>query len=119
MAPRLCLIVIRVLDLDRSRHFYESLGLAFREEQHGGGPMHLACELGETVFEIYRATSIDDVTSRTRLGFRMTGMEALAAAVISRGGSVTTPPQDSPCGRRMVLRDPDGHSVEVLEPFHV
>ncbi len=119
MNPRLCLLVIRVADLSRARQFYEAIGLDFREEQHGGGPVHLACELGGTVFEIYPAKSIEDVTSRTRIGFRVTDMNALAAAAISQGGSVATPTQESPWGRRMVLRDPDGHSVELLEPFHV
>ena len=119
MEPRLCLVVIRVADLARSRQFYESLGLTFREEQHGGGPVHLACEVGEAVFEIYPAKSTEDVTSRTRLGFRVTCMDKLAAAATSRGGTITTPPQDSPWGRRMVLSDLDGHSVELLETFHV
>ena len=53
MEPRLCLIVIRVADLARSRQFYQAIGLDFHEEQHGGGPLHLACELAGIVFEIY------------------------------------------------------------------
>ncbi|MEX2027334.1 MAG: VOC family protein [Pirellulaceae bacterium] len=119
MDTRLCLVVIRAENLERSRRFYEALGLTFAEEQHGTGPIHLACELASVVFEIYPAKLIEDVTSRTRIGFRVTDMNALAAAAFSQGGSVATPSQDSPWGRRMVLRDPDGHSVELLEPFHV
>jgi predicted enzyme related to lactoylglutathione lyase len=115
MEPRLCLVVIRVTDLARARRFYESLGLTFREEQHGSGPAHLACELGDSVVEIYPAKSAEDLTTRTRLGFRVTDLDALAEAAARANGSMATPPLASPWGRRAVLRDPDGHFVELVE----
>tara|TARA_R110002072_G_scaffold175315_1_gene331080 strand:- start:402 stop:569 length:168 start_codon:yes stop_codon:yes gene_type:complete len=32
--------------LDTGRGFYEALGLAFEDEEHEGGPLHFACEVG-------------------------------------------------------------------------
>jgi len=40
------ILVLRCLDLDTSRRFYEALGLTFTEEQHGKGSIHYACEFG-------------------------------------------------------------------------
>ena len=51
----LSLLVLRTEDLERSVRFYRTLGLRFAEEQHGNGPVHYACELGETVLELYPA----------------------------------------------------------------
>jgi hypothetical protein len=46
-------MVIRTLDVDRVRAFLEGMGLAFVEEKHGSGPVHHACQVGDTVLEIY------------------------------------------------------------------
>ena len=115
MEPRLCLVVIRAADLARARQFYELLGLAFREEQHGTGPTHLACELGAAVFEIYPAASSQLTTVGTRIGFRVGDVGAAISSVANLGGEVVSVPKNSPWGRRAVLRDPDGHTVELLE----
>jgi len=45
-------LVLRCLDLNISRRFYESLGLTFTEEQHGKGAIHFACEGGGMVFPV-------------------------------------------------------------------
>ncbi len=45
--------VIRTGDMEGTRRFYEALGLAFVEEQHGDGPRHYACERNGCVLEIY------------------------------------------------------------------
>ncbi|HUE74291.1 MAG TPA: VOC family protein [Pirellulaceae bacterium] len=115
MGPRLSLVVIRAADLTRSRRFYESLGLTFREERHGSGPPHLACELGDAVFEIYPSGSIPSPTVGTRIGFRIGDINAAVASVPNLGGEIVSFPKDSAWGRRAVLRDPDGHTVELLE----
>ena len=115
MEPRLCLVVIRVADLARSQRFYEGLGLSFREEQHGSGPKHLACELGEAVFEIYPSSSSPSPTAGTRVGFRVDDVSSSLASVVNLGSEIVSPPKDSPWGRRAVLCDPDGHMIELLE----
>ena len=118
MQPRLCLVVIRVADLARSRRFYEGLGLTFRDEPHGSGPLHLACELGEAVFEIYSSGAKPPPTVATRIGFRVGDISTALASAVNLGGEIISPPKDSPWGRRAVLRDPDGHTVELLAERH-
>ncbi len=115
MEPRLCLVVLRSENLSRSRYFYESLGLTFRVEQHGSGPPHLACDLGTAVFEIYPAASTQPPTVGTRIGFQVGDIGAAISAVVNLGGEIVAHPKSSPWGQRAVLRDPDGHMVELLE----
>ncbi|MEK6947749.1 MAG: VOC family protein [Nanoarchaeota archaeon] len=49
---RLSTIVLYSSDLEKSLSFYSSLGLNFKEEQHGG-PIHYSFEREGLVFEIY------------------------------------------------------------------
>ena len=46
-------LVLRAEEPARLAKFYEALGLAFRTEQHGHGPKHVAAELSLGVLEIY------------------------------------------------------------------
>ena len=45
--------VIKTAELEKTRAFFETLGLTFVEEKHGKGPVHYACERNGVVFEIY------------------------------------------------------------------
>lgn len=105
------LVVLRVADLGRARAFYEALGLVFVEERHGTGPAHLSARLGDLLLELYPRRSSDDSTSATRLGFAVEGVDALVQFL----PRVITPPTDGPWGRRAVVQDPDGHTVELTE----
>ena len=116
MEPQLALVVIRSVDTIRSRRFYESLGLTFCEEQHGNGQLHLASKMGEAVFEIYPSSSSPSPTIGARIGFRVEDISAAMASIANLGGEIVSLPKESPWGRRTVLRDPDGHMVELLEP---
>jgi hypothetical protein len=51
---KLSLLVLYATDIDRTREFYESLGMAFKQEQHGG-PVHYASDIEGMVVEIYPA----------------------------------------------------------------
>ena len=87
MDIELSLVVLRVADLERSRLFYEALGLRFVTEKHGDGPEHLAAECGRAVLELYPRGD-GPSSAGTRLGFRVGG-------------------------ERRVVADPDGHKVEL------
>src|SRR5262245_5967332 len=119
MGPALCLVVIRSTDLSRARAFYEALGLTLTEEKHGNGPKHLACQLGEMVFEIYPLEPASQATTSVRLGFRVANVDVTVAAAAVARGTIRSVAKDSPWGRRAVMVDPDGHVVELLEAFHV
>jgi lactoylglutathione lyase len=111
--PSLSLVVIRSADLERSRRFYDALGLPLSLEKHGSGPEHLAAELDGVVFEIYPLN--DSPTTGARIGFRVTSIEAAISAAKQFGAAVASPPKQGPWGMRAVVVDPDGHRVELTE----
>src|SRR5262245_20541393 len=111
--PSLSLVVMRAADLERSRRFYEALGLALTRERHGAGPEHLVAELPGVVFEVYPLDNMP--TSGSRIGFRVASVNAAIDAVRRLGAQVTSPPKPGPWGLRAVVIDPDGHRVELTE----
>ena len=63
-------MVIRCQDLEKSKRFYESLGLVFQKEKHGHGVEHYSSEQNGMVFELYPNNGLapnDDI----RLGFKL------------------------------------------------
>ena len=46
-------LVLRAKDLEQMRVFLEGMGLKFLQEQHGTGPIHYACQVGQQVLELY------------------------------------------------------------------
>ena len=111
----LSLVVIRCRDLEHSRLFYERLGLDFVRHRHGAGAEHLACEKGALVFELYPRRSENDDTTAVRLGFRVRALAELIADLERVGVPLLSPFAESPWGRRAVVADPDGHTVELIE----
>ena len=114
MSVTVNLVVIRSDDLDRSRHFYEALGIQFSTERHGNGPEHLAAELGGVVFEIYPRGK-GPATRGLLLGFRVASVAAGLAATGNLGAVVATLPKYGPWGLRAAVIDPDGHRVELTQ----
>ncbi len=101
------LLVVRVSELEASRRWYETLGLAFEIEQHGNGPEHYAADHGGFVFELYPATHKMPASASVRLGFTVSDVAGLAATMDPSGYLVSGPSiQDG--SLRAVLRDPDG-----------
>ena len=113
--PFLNLVVIRSPDIDRAVLFYRNLGLQFTKHAHGSGPEHYSCEGGGLVFEIYPLRPTDAPTSAARLGFVVEQVDSLLKAFVELGAEIVSPPKDSPWGRRAVVRDLDGHSIELVE----
>jgi catechol 2,3-dioxygenase-like lactoylglutathione lyase family enzyme len=113
MNPTLNLVVLKVRDLARSKTFYEALGLALVEEQHGQGPVHYSWSQNGIVFELYPAGEAKIAPGLIRLGFAVANVDAVVAAVENAGGGLATAPRDSAWGRRAVVRDPDGYRVEI------
>ncbi len=113
-AAELNLVVLRSADLARSERFYAALGISFQRERHGTGPEHLAGKIGGVVFEIYPQGD-GEGTLKTRLGFSVDSVTALLPQLEEAGGTVISPPQESPWGLRAVFADPDGHRVELTQ----
>ena len=106
------LLVLRCRDLERSRAFYEHFGLHFAKHAHGAGPEHYSHEDARGVFELYPSKRSADAPDQTGLGFAVSDLRAVHAALAACGfapAAVT----DNPWGTTFVVRDPDGRRVEV------
>jgi lactoylglutathione lyase len=114
VGPSLTLIVLKTARPDQLKAFYQCLGIQFRTEQHGNGPVHFAAELAQTVLEIYPRTNGEPANeSSIWLGFRVDEPEAVLAALDDVGTPVLTKASRTPWGNRMVVQDPDGRPVEL------
>lgn len=111
----LSLVVIRAQDIDRLASFYAALGFQFTKHRHGTGPEHLSSTIGETVFEIYPVNRSNESTVSTRLGFSVPSLSDALGQLRRINATVLTEPSDSPFGRRAVVKDFEGHKVELYE----
>jgi lactoylglutathione lyase len=66
-------------------------------------------------FEIYPCTPKTLPTTSTRLGFRVSSVDATIDKLQKHGASIISPAKDSEWGRRAIVADPDGHRVELTE----
>ena len=110
------LLVIRSDDIDRLVTFYEAVGLSFHKHSHGSGPEHYACERDGFVFEIYSRSEKQQPTVSVRLGFSVDDVDVVVETLVHSGAKVVSGPRDSEWGRRAVVKDIDGHTVELVEP---
>jgi catechol 2,3-dioxygenase-like lactoylglutathione lyase family enzyme len=114
--PHLNLVVLRSPDIDRAARFYRRMGLLFTRHSHGTGPEHYSSEGLGLVFEIYPLTSKSQPTVGTRIGFRVDSVDEIVPLLSEIGAEIVSPPADSEWGRRAVVKDLDGHVVELLTP---
>lgn len=108
------LVVIRSENIEIAERFYSSLGLLFGKEKHGDGPEHYASCVDGFVFEIYPLKEDDAPTTSVRLGFEIDTVDGYIPEISKLGGTVVKLPYDSPWGRRAVIKDPDGHTIELV-----
>lgn len=114
--PQLNLIVLRSSDIERAAEFYRQMGLLFTRHAHGSGPEHYTSKVGGIVFEVYPLTAKSTPTTGTRIGFQVDDVDGIVRLLSRIGATVLTPPGDSEWGRRAILKDFDGHVVELLTP---
>lgn len=114
-AVALNLVVVRCSDIARAAAFYSRLGLQFTQHRHGKGPEHYAAELGDGVFELYPMAPDAPSTLGTRVGFSVSSIDDVMAALADFPEAIISAAKDSEWGRRAVLADPDGHRVELLQ----
>jgi catechol 2,3-dioxygenase-like lactoylglutathione lyase family enzyme len=110
------LVVIRSANIERARTFYAEMGLFLRQEAHGAGPLHYVSNVCGLVFEIYPLAHDQAPTTSVRLGFQVDSVDELVPSLVGAGGSLIVGPRDVDGGRHAVVRDPDGHSVEMFAP---
>ena len=114
--PFVNLVVLRSEDIDRASTFYSAMGLLFLKHRHGAGPEHYSSEVAGFVFEIYPIGSAHQPTTSTRIGFSVDDVDSVIHLLEKVGGKIISPPGDSEWGRRAVIKDLDGHYVELITP---
>ena len=91
-------------------------GMLFDLHSHGIGPEHYASEVAGFVFEIYSKKNEKDDTKRARIGFRVDDVDGIVEMLREIKANVVTEPADTEWGRRAVVKDFDGHTVELVTP---
>ena len=112
---RLNLVVLRARNATRLASFYSGLGLNFVRHQHGSGPEHFACEDEGSVFEIYPTRDDAETTRELRLGFEVPDVRQAVSRLVKTGAEIVSEPSISPWGLRAVIKDLEGHKVELTE----
>ena len=106
---RLNLVVLRCADLERSKAFYELLGMTFSRHAHGSGPEHFAHEDARGVFELYPQAEPAS-GDQTGLGFAAPDLERLRES-FAEAGFAPGPVRENAWGVSFVVRDPDGRRI--------
>jgi catechol 2,3-dioxygenase-like lactoylglutathione lyase family enzyme len=91
------------------------MGLLFVKHRHGSGPEHYTSSVNGFVFEIYPLGSAPP-TIGTRIGFSVDDVDSIVTFLKEAGGTIVREPHDSEWGRRAVMKDLDGHTVELITP---
>lgn len=107
------LIVLRSSDIDRAAEFYSQMGMLFTKHRHGRGPEHYTSSINGFVFELYPLGD-HPPTIGTRIGFSVDDVDSIVPLLVEIGAELVSPVSDSQWGRRAVMKDFDGHVVELL-----
>lgn len=113
--PIMNLTVLRSADIDRASKFYSQLGLLIAKHRHGDGPEHYTSCVDGFVFELYPLGKHPS-TIGTRIGFSVDDVDSIVPMLVNIGAVLISPPADSEWGRRAIVKDFDGHVVELLTP---
>lgn len=116
-------VTIRVRDVERSRAFYERLGLPCGpvDADEPGGQRHAHALWGEwkpgsddfLMLNIYPTDG--DAAAKASIGFATDDLAALHARLVAAGVEVVHAPDARPWGTMATYRDPDGNTVSVSQ----
>ena len=117
MGIQLSSITISTTQLQNMLTFYRALGLLFQENKvDKGSNIHRAVVSG-IEFSLYGASSIEkDARPRSQLSFNVRDLEGVFQAVKKIPGvHCILDPSVMADGKKAIVLDPDGHSVELFE----
>ncbi len=114
--PQLNLLVIRSKDIDRAATLYTGLlGLLMTKHSHNGGVEHYTSNVDGFIFEIYPLLEGQIPTTNTRIGFLIDTVDEYISDLVASGIEIVKEPYDSEWGRRAIIKDWDGHTIELLK----
>lgn len=116
-----------VADLERSREFYERLGLTFGpRNRRGAGPAEAWVSANTGIAVVLHSTGFaswwDESAPQPSAGgpqvdLELDSADALDAVVEALGATVVKRPTDMPWGQRFaIVLDPDGHRIGLKAP---
>jgi catechol 2,3-dioxygenase-like lactoylglutathione lyase family enzyme len=112
---RLSLLVIKCSNLDRSKVFYEALGVTFAKEKHGKGPEHWAStNLPDSVLELYPSRD-NKITQNLTFGLSVGDVDSAYKVLQERGFHPRHEPRDDGWGRHFMVEDPNGLLVDIVD----
>ncbi len=111
------LIVVRAAKVEAALSFYSALGLTFVQEQHGSGPIHHSCTLGNVTMEIYplKAGAEFQPDTSTMIGFGVASLDETLADLAKLGVAPKSAPKNSEWGLWVNVIDPDNRVVQLHE----
>lgn len=108
-------IVIYARDVEKSLQFYTALGLYFKQEQHGAGPKHHSCQMGDLALEIYPSDANSVTGCAGMIGISVTDLDDIGLPLEAMEPHVRSPIAPFGNGRRCIVNDPDGWRVFVYD----
>lgn len=110
-------VIFKVKDLERSLQFYRLLGLKLEKEDHDGGPIHYACDLGNIHFALFEAESDQEFSAgclkQSMVGFEMKDLNSVMSLIKETEYKVLKDIENVPWGRRAIIEDPCGRPIEL------
>jgi len=105
-------VYVYTLDLERMRRFYEG-GLGVKPDaQHGNW---LPFELEGATFALHKLQdATPEVLQRVNLTFVVDDIEATVARFQSQGAKVLRGVADEAFGKRAIVEDPEGRTLEIM-----
>jgi lactoylglutathione lyase len=111
---RINLVVIKTRQPENLAEFYQRLGIKFDHHKHGNGPMHVAAEMNDVVFEIYPLPKEIEIADNTiRLGFTVDDLDGAIENLKRSGAKIIKDPALTEWGYQALIEDPDGRKVEL------
>jgi len=112
-------ITVNTPNLENMVRFYEILGCKFSKVKVTiGGELFRSSLAGFELSLMSISSAATSYYPKVMMGFRIGDMEAKVAKLSSIPGVIMIlDPTDMPDGKKAILQDPDGHSIELVADF--
>ncbi|MFZ0668064.1 MAG: VOC family protein [Acidimicrobiales bacterium] len=118
-------LVLFATDANKTGAFYMALGVDLEPERHDDeGPVHLAASVGDTHFAVYEGENAGTRSLEWRTaggdfpGFYVDSIDDTLAALSGLGSRLIREHEIRPWGCRVIVEDPDGRPIEIIERDH-